>query len=221
VAQARSVQPEGNAQQQQEKGCCRPQHQQEDVLRARHQLQRDARVLQIQQQATSSWSWQLVLTRQTHHARPHHCHLHQHQHQQQQQQLPVMCPQTQQHNQHSRLPVSHWLQQQQQLLRPYTQQLLHQHFSSLQAIRHNSSSSSSSSKRGSPPRPSGGPPQPPSPSGPPRLRRNKQITAPELMVVFPDGSKQLLGLSAALSAAAELQLDLVEVNGRTTPPVAR
>lgn len=42
-----------------------------------------------------------------------------------------------------------------------------------------------------------------------------------MMVVFPDGSKQLLGLSAALSAAAELQLDLVEVNGRTTPPVAR
>jgi hypothetical protein len=55
----------------------------------------------------------------------------------------------------------------------------------------------------------------------PHQRRNHQITARELLVIFPDGAKQVLGLSAARSAASALQLDLVEVNARASPPIAK
>lgn len=41
------------------------------------------------------------------------------------------------------------------------------------------------------------------------------------MVIFPDGSKQVMGTAAALEAAKAQGLDLVEVNPRVTPPVAK
>ncbi|WIA21372.1 hypothetical protein OEZ85_000591 [Tetradesmus obliquus] len=55
----------------------------------------------------------------------------------------------------------------------------------------------------------------------PQQRRNTQITAPVVMVIMPDGTKQEMALSAALAAAAGLGLDLVEVNAKGKPPVTR
>eukprot|EP00878_Enallax_costatus_P027312 GHUV01029384.1.p1 GENE.GHUV01029384.1~~GHUV01029384.1.p1 ORF type:complete len:309 (+),score=65.91 GHUV01029384.1:812-1738(+) len=52
-------------------------------------------------------------------------------------------------------------------------------------------------------------------------RHNQQIRAPEIMVIFPDGSKQILDNASAKAAAASLKLDLVEVSARVNPPVAR
>eukprot|EP00879_Flechtneria_rotunda_P021200 GHRR01022333.1.p1 GENE.GHRR01022333.1~~GHRR01022333.1.p1 ORF type:complete len:233 (+),score=63.95 GHRR01022333.1:482-1180(+) len=52
-------------------------------------------------------------------------------------------------------------------------------------------------------------------------RRNHQITAMQLMVVFPDGTKQVLELTDARLAAKAMDLDLVEVNPRADPPIAR
>jgi translation initiation factor IF-3 len=41
------------------------------------------------------------------------------------------------------------------------------------------------------------------------------------MVIFPDSSKQLMDTAAALEAAKAHGLDLVEVNPRIKPPVAK
>ena len=46
-----------------------------------------------------------------------------------------------------------------------------------------------------------------------KLKANRDITAAEVRLVSPDGSHQVLPLAAALKAAREAKLDLVEVAG--------
>lgn len=54
-----------------------------------------------------------------------------------------------------------------------------------------------------------------------RLLRNREITAPTLRVIFPDGQEQTLSRASALSASVSLKLDLVLVNSSVDPPVAK
>ncbi|KAF8065606.1 infC [Scenedesmus sp. PABB004] len=78
---------------------------------------------------------------------------------------------------------------------------------------------------GAPDKPGRRPPAPARPKPAPEQRalprRNHQIRAPQLLVIFPDGSKEVLSAALAREAAASLGLDLVEVNPRASPPVAR
>lgn len=55
-----------------------------------------------------------------------------------------------------------------------------------------------------------------------RVRINREITAPELRVVGADGGTLgVLSLSAALEAAREAGLDLIEISPNAVPPVAK
>lgn len=51
---------------------------------------------------------------------------------------------------------------------------------------------------------------------------NESITAPELLVLDKEGANMgVMKTGAALAVAREQELDLVEINPKTTPPVAR
>ncbi len=56
----------------------------------------------------------------------------------------------------------------------------------------------------------------------PRININSQIRAPELRVIGADGSNLgVITLAAALAAAKESGMDLIEVSPTATPPVAK
>lgn len=65
---------------------------------------------------------------------------------------------------------------------------------------------------------------PPKARGPKKqqaARRNEEIKAAEVMVVFPDGANKLMQLLDAVEAARGLGLDLVEIPGTRGPVVAK
>lgn len=54
-----------------------------------------------------------------------------------------------------------------------------------------------------------------------RLKANREITAAEVRLVGDDGQHQVMSLTAALKAAQDAKLDLVQVAGGAVPPVCR
>ncbi len=52
-------------------------------------------------------------------------------------------------------------------------------------------------------------------------RVNQQIRVPEVRVVFPDGSQEIINTRQALNMAEEKGLDLIEVQPNASPPVCK
>lgn len=55
----------------------------------------------------------------------------------------------------------------------------------------------------------------------PQFKRNDRITAPEVRVVFNDGTVEVLPIAKALERAEDEGLDLIEVSPKANPPVCK